>query len=265
MYRVALLALLGSSTGPALAQDTPPGLVDLVGARAGQVEGELTRRGYALVRTQPSEDRNYSYYYSQTYGRCVIIATANGRYDSIVETPVPDCRTGGGTTTLPSRPPSQGGVATTLPAYPVQPIVVGGQSIDLALVCYGDGQRPSFARRPGYVWNPRTDRYEYSDRSELTSQVFETQLTVQLWNGGGRIRLPRQLTPPIHSGGVNGWWPLYDVVSNRNQIAARYRMNSINKPRLVIDRRSGRISMTGVGNYNFRGTCDQIDGRDRRF
>lgn len=49
-------------------------------------------------------------------------------------------------------------------------------------------------------------------------------------------------------------------------VAATYRLNGLNKPNIMIDRRSGRITVQGFSNYDFGGTCDTI-GHDqpRRF
>ncbi|WEK01283.1 MAG: hypothetical protein P0Y59_06245 [Candidatus Sphingomonas phytovorans] len=47
-------------------------------------------------------------------------------------------------------------------------------------------------------------------------------------------------------------------------ITATYRLNGLNKPRITIDCRSGRITVQGSYNYGFRGTCDMIDGRNHR-
>jgi hypothetical protein len=48
-------------------------------------------------------------------------------------------------------------------------------------------------------------------------------------------------------------------------IRVSYRLNGLNKPRMVIDRRSGRITVEGMSNYGFRGTCDAIGHEPRRF
>jgi hypothetical protein len=71
--------------------DTAPDLSDLVGARAGQAEGELERRGYVYAKGSTSGNAKYSAYYNQSKGRCVMIRTEDGRYQSIVETPRADC------------------------------------------------------------------------------------------------------------------------------------------------------------------------------
>ncbi|WP_426167574.1 hypothetical protein [Sandarakinorhabdus sp. DWP1-3-1] len=256
--RMAMAAVALSMTQlpvAALAQDTPPGLKDLVGARAGQAEGELGRRGYDLVRTETGDDRKWTYWFNATYGRCVSIATMDGRYNSIVETPVADCQDGGGA------PADNRGAAP--PASGAR-YAVDGQPVDLGLVCYGEGQHPSLANRDDWVWNSRTNRYDFGNRVELTSEAFDASVTMQLWDNGGRIRLPKSLVPPLHSGGNDGWWPLDNVVATPDQITASYRLNGLNKPRVVVDRRAGRISITGLSPYGFRGQCDLIDGEDHR-
>jgi len=59
-------------------------LSDLVGARAGQAENTIKQRGYRFVRSEPSGDAMYSYWREDKTNYCVIIRTADGRYDSIV-------------------------------------------------------------------------------------------------------------------------------------------------------------------------------------
>ena len=71
--------------------DTAPDLADLVGARAGQAEGELGRRGYVYAKGSTSGDSKYSSWYNRSSGRCVMIRTADGRYQSIVQAPPFDC------------------------------------------------------------------------------------------------------------------------------------------------------------------------------
>lgn len=43
----------------------------------------------------------------------------------------------------------------------------------------------------------------------------------------------------------------------RDMISARYRLNGLNKPRLSIDRRIGRISIDGM--TPFHGTCEDVN------
>lgn len=87
---VLVVAALALQAGTAGAQST--GLDDLVGARAGQAEGEVQRRGYRNVGGQQGDDRTYSYWWNDDRRQCVSIATSDGRYSSITPTTAPDCQ-----------------------------------------------------------------------------------------------------------------------------------------------------------------------------
>jgi len=73
------------------AGDTAPDLADLVGAKAGQAEGELQRRGYTYATGSTSGNAKYSSWFNHSTGRCVMIRTEQGRYQSIVQTSPVDC------------------------------------------------------------------------------------------------------------------------------------------------------------------------------
>ena len=73
------------------AGDTAPDLADLVGAKAGQAEGELQRRGYSYATGSTSGNAKYSSWYNRSTGQCVMIRTEEGRYQSIVEASPVDC------------------------------------------------------------------------------------------------------------------------------------------------------------------------------
>ena len=269
------LLVASFAASSAIAQST--GLEDMVGARAGQAENALQARGYRYVRGEKGDDRSYTYWWNDRRQQCVTIATMNGRYDSITPTTAPDCRervrpAGGYAPPSrpidrePSYPPQRPGYATTLPAPGVGagPVVVGGYPVELGLVCFGDGRRPAVASSYRWTWNSRRNRYDYDRGVELTSEYVDASLMMQIWPGGGRIRLPRSLIPPINSRGNDGWWDLYDVGMGQDVITAKYRLNGLNKPLIRIDRRSGQITVQGTNPYQFRGTCDVMDGRDQR-
>ncbi len=280
--------LLTALAGSVQAQ-TPSGLNDLVGARGAGAETQMRSRGYTFIRNQKSDDRSYTYWWNAASRQCVTVATMDGRYDSITSTPAADCnqrddrhgndRAGNGHRDDDRadyrndggyRPPiGYGGNSSSQrqsPSYVEQRdrYQVDGQSVDLGLICFGDGQRPGFATTYGWQWNGRTHRYDYGNRTEMTGQQFDASLTIQLWAGGGRIRLPKKLVPPINSRGDDGWWDLYEVQNGPDIIRAKYRLNGLNKPLITINRRSGQISIQGTNPYAFRGTCDLIDGEDHR-
>ena len=98
------LALLSATLTltPAMAQTTPSDVRDLVGVRGSSGEAELASRGYVNVGVDTGADRKWTYWCNERRGVCLSVATVNGRYDSIVSTPAPDCRRGPGRpTTLP--------------------------------------------------------------------------------------------------------------------------------------------------------------------
>ncbi|HIK17962.1 MAG TPA: hypothetical protein IGS53_22110 [Leptolyngbyaceae cyanobacterium M33_DOE_097] len=60
-------------------------LSDFVGARAGQAENAIQERGYRFVKADNSSgDAVYSYWQEIDTQYCVVIRTAEGRYDSII-------------------------------------------------------------------------------------------------------------------------------------------------------------------------------------
>jgi len=261
--RLVFLSTLGLFGGVAIAQDVPGELRDLVGARAPGGETQLQARGYSFVRGETGDDRKWGYWWNARSQRCISVATVQGRFDSIITTPAPDCRQRPANDYRPPRPDLPGSARPDADDRgPGQ--WAGGRRIDLGLICYGEGQKPTLATRYGWTWNERRDRYDYGNRTELTTQEFDAAVMIQVWNGGGRIKLPRKLIPPINSRGAQGWWDMTDVVVDRDTIRGTYRLNGLNKPRVTIDRRSGRVNIQGSFDYAFRGSCDVIDGRDTR-
>ncbi|TCU51845.1 hypothetical protein EDF58_11818 [Novosphingobium sp. PhB57] len=85
------VALLASFSVATLAQAQSTGLDDMVGARAGQAEAELQRRGYVNTGGQKGDDRSYANWWNGDRRQCVTISTMNGRYDTITPTTAPDC------------------------------------------------------------------------------------------------------------------------------------------------------------------------------
>ncbi len=273
------LATLAPAIPRASAQST--GLEDMVGARAGQAEGALQRRGYRNTGATQGDDRSYTYWWNAERRQCVTIATMEGRYAAITPTTPPDCgqpaslrpRPDGGAAASRPRPGYEPDPGFSRPPYrpggrdddPGDAPVVDGQPVELGLVGFGDGARDGIASDTTWTWNRDRDRYEYGRENRLTTEVFDASLMIQTWPGGGRIRLPRSLIPPINSRGDQGWWDLYDVSVGPDLIRGSYRLNGLNKPRVTIDRRSGRITVQGMGSYGFRGTCDLMGHARRQF
>jgi hypothetical protein len=245
--RIILSAVIGAaiSAGAAHAQVTPSDVRDLVGARGSSGESELAARGYVNVGTRTGDDRKWTSWWNASHGTCLSVTTRDGRYDSIVSAPAPDCQQGG------DRPPAFG--------Y--------GRGRDdyrehIALVCYGEGQRMGNQLKSGYEWDPDKRRYMPRSGVELTRQDYDTSVTIEIDGGQGRIRPAKNMIPPIHSGSDGGWYEISNLSVSRDMIRGEFKLNGANRPKLMIDRRAGHISLDGL--TKFSGTCDPLDG-DRKF
>jgi hypothetical protein len=235
--------------GQAAAQVTPSDVRDLVGARGSSGESELASRGYVNVGGQSGDDRKWTYWWNDRRGVCLSVTTKDGRYDAIVSTPAPDCRKGGGGGSY--RPPEFG------PGAPG-----GGYREHIALICYGEGQRLTNQYKSGYEWDPDKKKYVARSGTELTRQDYDTSVTIDIDGGRGRIRPAKNMIPPIHSDSDAGWYDITNLSVSRDIIRGEFKLNGMNRPKLMIDRRTGHISLDGM--TKFSGSCDPLDG-DRKF
>ncbi|MCX9147459.1 hypothetical protein [Erythrobacter sp. WG] len=137
----------------------------------------------------------------------------------------------------------------------------GNDHNSLTLVCWGEGRRPSTNVAGGYAWDSNRHKFVPHTYLNNTTQEFDSEVQVELHDDWGRIHLTGKLVPAIHSGGNNGWWELENVHVGPDTITARYRLNGLNKPRIEIDRRSGRIKIMGA--TTFRGECEQGNWGER--
>lgn len=64
---------------------------DLVGARAGQAEGQLEARGFTNIGGHKGKTYVHSYWWNASDKNCIDVRTADGRYAAIVDTPNSDC------------------------------------------------------------------------------------------------------------------------------------------------------------------------------
>ncbi|MGK7932739.1 MAG: hypothetical protein AB4041_15080 [Microcystaceae cyanobacterium] len=87
-----LLSVLTFITTQVNAQDPAPSLQDLVGARGSSGEMQLRRRGYQFIKTEKSASNAYSYWREESTGKCLVVRTSDGRYQSLVYAPEFDCQ-----------------------------------------------------------------------------------------------------------------------------------------------------------------------------
>jgi hypothetical protein len=234
-------------SGSAMAQVTPSDVRDLVGARAAGGESELASRGYVGAGGRTGDDRKWTYWWNATRGVCLSVATVNGRYDSIVATPAADCGQDGRAAYRPD------------PAYGPDS---GRYREHIALICYGEGEKYVNAYRSGYEWDRDKRRYVPKSGYELTTQDYETSVTIQIDGDDGRIRPAKNMLPPLHSDSDGGWYDLRGLSISRDTIRGEFKLNGLNRPKLAIDRRTGHITLDGL--TKFRGNCTPLDA-DRKF
>jgi hypothetical protein len=249
VYAAAVVAILsGALIAPASAQ-TPSDLGDLVGARGSSGETQMQARGYAFVKTTTVRDAKWSYWWSRDQGQCVQIATSDGRYSAINLVPAPNC----GQQQAGRRDDRQ-------PDYGRS----GGGERSLTLICYGEGQKPGVESNNGYQWDSKSKRFEPTYGVRSSREGFDSAVQVEVQGDQGRIHLTGKLVAPLHSGDIDNWWTLNNLRVDGKQITGSYRMNGLNSPKVVIDRRSGRINIDGI--EHFRGDCNSGDwNSSRRF
>ena len=234
----ALLILAASALPAAALAQSAPDVADLVGARGAGGETQLLARGYEPRQSNTVGDQRYTFWYNQRTGRCISVATMDGRYSAIIGVPAENCQDGGASADHHA-PPADAGY---------------NDPASLVLVCYGAGNRPSVTTAPSYDWNRSKHKWEWGSDVVSTTQGFNSDVQIELYGDQGRIHLGPKLVPPIHSGGHEGWWDLENLMVTPDRITATYRLNGLNKPKLDIDRRSGRIQIKAQ--TDFSGQCD---------
>lgn len=237
-HKLLLTALMGSVCGGIVLAQQVSELIDLIGARAAGGETQMEARGYRVVGGNTVRDQRFTFWWNDRKQECVSVSTIDGRYASIQRIPPGNCDIS---------------AAQSLAARPTYP-EPRSDAASLVLVCYGAGTKPSVTTQPRYSWNSSKHKWEWSNDIVGTTQGFGSDVQIELYGDHGRIHLGPNLVPPIHSGGDNGWWDLDNLVVSGDRISASYRLNGMNKPRLTVDRRSGRITIQAI--TNFEGQCD---------
>ncbi|WP_448501156.1 hypothetical protein [Sphingomonas sp.] len=246
-FRFAASIAALSPIALAAAQNAPD-LADLVGARAAGAETQMEARGYRATGASTVRDTKFTFWWNNRKQACVSVSTVEGRYVSIQPVPPGNCDSGSSSVS-----PGQ--------AVSASPENAGS----LVLVCYGAGTRPTTTSTPQYRWNSDKQKWDWSTTVQSTMEGFSSDVQIEIYGDHGRIHLGPSLIPPIHSGGSNGWWDLDNLIVSPNQIAASYRLNGLNKPKITVDRRTGRIELRAI--TNFSGQCDIGDWSQgkRRF
>lgn len=133
---------------------------------------------------------------------------------------------------------------------------------DIQLVCYGGAEKNTAEFHNGYEWDAQQHKYVPKQSVETGKSQFQATINVSIHGDRGDIQLPKSLIPPLHGDSNNGWWTIDDLIVGHDEIRGKFRLNGLNQPRIVINRRSGGITIDGL--TKFSGRCDADDGH-RRF
>lgn len=92
---VTFFALAASALPFTAAAQSAPDVADLVGARGAGGETQLLARGYESRGGNVVRDTRYTFWWNARTGRCISVATADGRYSAITAVPAENCQSGG--------------------------------------------------------------------------------------------------------------------------------------------------------------------------
>lgn len=93
---------------------------------------------------------------------------------------------------------------------------------------------------------------------------YEDEVSIDIVDGDGKVRLPRSLLPPIH-GGDDAWFKMTNLVEGDREITGSANVNVVTHPKIRLDRYSGVVSIDGrMG--TFTAQCQKVDANaDRQF
>lgn len=127
-------------------------------------------------------------------------------------------------------------------------------SDEVHLTCFGDGKKPQTKTYRTFRWDRREHEFDTDYHTYLSDKAFDSMVQIDIVGRSGHIWLPKDLQPPIHSGGDHGWWEIDDLRMSSVRIVGRYRLNGLNKPHIELDRRTGRLEIRGQ--RSFKGYCE---------
>jgi hypothetical protein len=137
------------------------------------------------------------------------------------------------------------------------PLFVSAQSLTLSC----DGQGSLVATQSGTV---NQIDFKHKDQSQFgivqtqTRRPFTGTGTIEISSGTGRVRIPDPMIPVLLSGDTNGWYPIEELFSNDREITGVVHINMLNKPKMRIDRTTGKLSLNG-GMSDFAADCRALD------
>lgn len=143
-------------------------------------------------------------------------------------------------------------------------VATNANALELKLRCDGTASKLETQTTIGSVSGDI--EVDGSSTSFRTGQQPDRLLVEFSDDGGGRIRPPVVILPPLKGAGLGGgWWKLEKLVVGDTEITARFRLNPLNNPVVRIDRTTGDIEVIGYAYTRFIGRCSKAAAADRKF
>ncbi len=148
-------------------------------------------------------------------------------------------------------------------ALVVAPNAAGAQALDL--VCRGT----AISNETSQTYGSAQSGGEYASGSATTIRKVRSEETLRVridaTGSTGKVKLPRALIPLISSG-KEGWWDFVKLEVTDDAIRGQVSLNVLNRPRLIIDRRTGDADVKALGS-SFSGSCEKAPElpEERRF
>lgn len=150
-------------------------------------------------------------------------------------------------------------VATSLVWSLPIPVSAQAPGLNLDLVCQGAGEK--LEGQTDYDWDRK--QHDFKEHTSLGMAQVGGTAQVEIHDGEGRVRLPKNLLPALTTGGNAGWFPIRDLRISADRIDGSLKINGLNKPGISIDRRSGRLKIDGL--ESFDGTCSPFNPAATKF
>ena len=141
-------------------------------------------------------------------------------------------------------------------------VAPSAQALELHLVCRGETSRN--APQTGYASAYGSGGYASGSVTVPDREITPDTVSIEVTDAAARVQVPPKMLPPIHGAGHDGWWSLSDLRISDSAITGRYKVNIFNTAKVVIDRRTGALSIDGL-TESFRGICEVADPAARKF
>lgn len=132
-----------------------------------------------------------------------------------------------------------------------------GTTLPIALTCSGSGTATDSETTFTNTYDRKTKSYEHGTEMANVKRPYNGSSSVEISVGAARIKLPSAMIPPLETSNREGWFPIQDFSMNEREIKGTIRINILNKPKLLINRMTGTITLSGAYS-DFTGQCERI-------